>query len=149
MALGYRKAKAVFNKTKDEGNRIVIGSEVVLVKNTVVYGIPKNREDLIRMFKELKKSRIEVIASLAVLIQDENDYKDFMDYDITSINLKNVDIDQINKYIENNSFNAGYDDDAQTNFCDFLEKIIGSYMEDLGLPLDDLYDVIYPYLKNV
>lgn len=40
--LSYIKAKTVFDKT--EGDRIVIGSDTMVVKNNKIYGKPKNKE---------------------------------------------------------------------------------------------------------
>ena len=42
--LGYIKAKAVFDKT--DGDRIVIGSDTLVVKDGKLFGKPKNNEHL-------------------------------------------------------------------------------------------------------
>lgn len=50
--LGYIKAKTVFNKTS--GNRVVIGSDTMVLKDNKVYEKPRDREDAIRMLMEIK-----------------------------------------------------------------------------------------------
>ena len=45
--LGYIKAKAVFDETT--GDRVVIGSDTMVVKNGKLYGKPKNFEDAVEM----------------------------------------------------------------------------------------------------
>ena len=67
--LGYIKAKAVFDKTS--GDRIVIGSDTMVLKEGKVYEKPKDKEDAIRMLNELKNSKHTVITSLAILAEKE------------------------------------------------------------------------------
>ena len=50
--LSYIKAKTVFDKTS--GDRIVIGSDTMVVKNGKIYGKPKDNQDAFKMLKELK-----------------------------------------------------------------------------------------------
>ena len=51
LRLSYIKAKDVFDVTK--GDRIVIGSDTIVVKNNKIYGKPKNKEHAKEMIKEL------------------------------------------------------------------------------------------------
>ena len=45
--LAYIKAKEIFNKT--EGDRIIIGSDSMVIKNGKIYGKPKDEKDAINM----------------------------------------------------------------------------------------------------
>ena len=49
--IAYLKAKTVFNETK--GDRIVIGADTMIIKNGILYGKPKDKEDAISMLKML------------------------------------------------------------------------------------------------
>ena len=51
--LGYIKAKAVFDQTT--GDRIVIGSDTLVVKDNIIFGKPKDRQDAINMINTIKK----------------------------------------------------------------------------------------------
>ena len=52
--LGYIKAKEVFDTTT--GDRIVIGSDTIVVKDGKIYGKPQNREHAKEMINEFKKA---------------------------------------------------------------------------------------------
>ena len=67
--LGYIKAKAVFDKT--EGDRIVIGSDTLVVKGNKLFGKPKDKQDAINMLMELKNDKHQVITSIAVLVEKD------------------------------------------------------------------------------
>lgn len=145
--LGYIKAKAVFNIT--ENNRIVIGSDTMVLSNNKVYEKPKDRQDAIRMLNELKNSKVEVITSLSVLIQEEEEYKEFIDYDIAEIYISNMNEEQINTYVDNgNPYDKAGAFAPHSEFCVFTDKIIGNYTTAMGLPTHKLYNIIYPYLKK-
>ena len=77
--LAYIKAKKVFNETT--GDRIVIGSDTMVIKDNVVYEKPKDNEDAKRMLRELQGEKHEAITSLCVLIQENGIYKEYIDYD--------------------------------------------------------------------
>ena len=77
--LGYIKAKAVFDET--EGDRIVIGSDTMVVKDGILYGKPKDFEEAVEMLNTLKNTKHQVITSLAILIQEGENYSEYIDYD--------------------------------------------------------------------
>ena len=65
--LGYIKAKAVFDKTSED--RIVIGSDTMVIKNGKMFGKPKDKEDAVKMLNMLKNDKHQVITSIAILVQ--------------------------------------------------------------------------------
>ena len=65
--LGYIKAKAVFDKTS--GDRIVIGSDTLVVKDGKLFGKPKDKQDAINMINSLKNDKHQVITSIAILVE--------------------------------------------------------------------------------
>ena len=65
--LAYIKAKTVFDETT--GDRIVIGSDTMVLKDGKIYGKPHNREEAIDMLSELNNSIHQVITSICVLSQ--------------------------------------------------------------------------------
>ena len=142
--LGYIKAKVVFDETN--GDRIVIGSDTIVVKNGKIYGKPKDREDAIKILKELKNSKHEVITSLAILKQKDNKYQEFIDYDITEVYINDMSDEEIEKWVDTGK---AYDKAGayaiQTEFAKFVEKINGNYLTVMGLPINKLYKE----LKNI
>lgn len=143
--LGYIKAKAVFDKTN--GNRIVIGSDTMAVKDGKVYEKPRDNEEARQMLNELKNSKAQVITSLAVLIQNEDKYEEYVDYDIVDIYFKDMTSEEIEKHIQNgNPLDKAGAFAVHAPFCVHIEKIDGNYTTAMGLPTHKLYDIIKKYL---
>lgn len=143
--LAYIKAKSVFNKT--EGDRIVIGSDTMVIYNNKVYEKPKDVEDARRMINDLKNQKHQVITSLCVLISKGNEYKEYIDYDIAEVYLKDISEDDIEKWInEGSPLDKAGAYAAQTEFAVHVDKIVGNYSTIVGLPVHKLYDVIKEYI---
>ena len=52
--LAYLKAKTIFDKTK--GDRLIIGSDTMIIKDRKIFGKPKDKQDAINMFNVLKNT---------------------------------------------------------------------------------------------
>ncbi len=143
--LAYIKAKAVFDKT--EGDRIVIGSDTMVLKENEVFGKPKDKKDAIRMLKTLRNTNHTVITSLSVLIQKEDRYTEYKDYDKTNVYLKEITDEEIEKWIEEDKpYDKAGAYAIQSKFGVFVNKIEGNYFSTVGLPINKLYDVIKEYM---
>lgn len=139
--LGYIKAKAVFDKT--EGNRVVIGSDTMVLKDGKVYGKPQDRDDAIKMLLELKNAKHTVITSLAVLINKDGRYKEYVDVDKTDVYIKDMTQEEIEHWVDLRKpydLAGGYA--VQSEFGVFVDRIEGNFFTVVGLPIHKLYDVI-------
>ncbi len=143
--LAYIKAKEVFNKTS--GDRIVIGSDSMIVKDKLTYGKPKDKEDAIRILNELKGSSHKVITSLCIMIQEKGKFKQYLNYDLAEVYLKDMTQSEIKKWVDTGKAldkAGGYA--IQSEFCVFIDKIEGNYTTVVGLPMHKLYDAIKSYI---
>lgn len=139
--LAYIKAKKVFDETNDD--RIVIGSDTMVVKDNKIYGKPKSREDAITMIKELKNGEHEVITSLAVLVKKDDKYTEYIDYDITNVYIKDMTEEEILNWVESgNAYDKAGAYAIQGEFGVFIDKIDGNYFTVVGLPIHKLYDIL-------
>lgn len=139
--LGYIKAKAVFEKTI--GDRIVIGSDTMVLKEGKVYEKPKDKKDAIRMLNELKNSKHTVITSLAILAEKNGKYTEYVDYDKADVYVKDISAEEILNWIEiGNPYDKAGAYAVQSQFGVYIEKIEGNYFTVVGLPIHKLYDVI-------
>lgn len=102
--LAYIKAKEVFDETS--GDRAVIGSDTMVLKQEKIYGKPKDREEAIKMLKDLSNSKHKVITSICVLSQKGEEYKEQIDYDIADVYFKQITNQEIEQWIE---FDKPYD----------------------------------------
>lgn len=144
--LAYIKAKTVFDKT--QGDKIVIGSDTMVIKDNKIYGKPKDKEDAIKMLNTLKNAKHQVITSLAVLIQDGQNYTQKTDVDIANVYLKDMSDEEIEKWIKTgNPFDKAGAYAIQSEFCIYVDKIERNYTTVIGLPMHKLYDFIKEYIN--
>ena len=139
--LSYIKAKTVFDKTT--GDRIIIGSDTMVQKDNNVYEKPKDKDDAIRMLMELKNGKHTVITSLTVLAEKKGKYMEYTDYDTTDVYIKDMTIEEINKWIETGkAYDKAGAYAVQSEFGVHIEKINGNYFTVVGLPIHKLYDIL-------
>ena len=143
--LAYIKAKAVFNNTS--GNRIVIGSDTMVIKDNNIYGKPNDREDAINMLNSLKNNKHQVFTSLAILIQNDEVYEEYIDCNITDVYISDMNDEEIQKWIDSGE---AYDKAGayaiQSNFTKFIQKIDGNYNAVIGLPVNKVYNILKNYI---
>lgn len=139
--LAYIKAKVVFERTK--GNRIIIGSDTMVIKNGNLYGKPKDKNDAINMLNNLKNTFHEVITSLCVLVEKNGGYKEYLTYDTAKVYFKNMTEKEIYRWIESgNPYDKAGGYAIQSAFGVFVDKIEGNYFTVVGLPIHKLYDIL-------
>lgn len=143
--LGYIKAKAVFDKTN--GDRIVIGSDTLVVKDGKLFGKPKDKQDAADMLNTLKNDKHQVITSIAILIQKNNKYEEYLDCDITDVYVSDMSDEEIEKWIDSGK---AYDKAGayaiQDEFAKFIDKIYGNYATIVGLPIHKVYKILKKYV---
>ena len=98
--LGYIKAKAVFDKTA--GDRIVIGSDTLVVKGDKLFGKPKDKQDAINMLNELKNDK--ELEKLKLQEQESRKQRASKISDIIKKCEEIEDIDLKNIYRQSNHF---------------------------------------------
>ncbi len=144
IEVAYEKALDVYNNT--QGDRAIIGADTIVVKDNKVYGKPKDRDDAIRMLKELEGEYHTVYTSLAILIEDHDKTEEYKDIVKTTIKVKDMTDEEIFEYVDNE---RPYDKAGayaiQICFCKYIEKIEGNYMSVIGLPVDKVYEVLKEY----
>ncbi len=143
--LAYNKAKAVFDETT--GERIVIGSDTLVVKNGKIYGKPKTETEAFEMIKELKLGLHQVITSICVLKEEKGIKSKYLDYDITEIEMKDMTDEEIKKWIDSGeAMDKAGAYAIQGKFAVYITKINGNYHSVMGLPTSKLYDQIKQYI---
>ena len=141
--LAYIKAKAVFDETKSYGDRIVIGSDTIVVKNGKIYGKPKNYGDAKNMLKELKNDRHEVMTGIAFIIQKDGVIKEILDGDVTNVYINEIEDRELDEWINTGeAYDKAGGYAIQGRFGVFVEKIEGSYFNVVGLPINKVYQII-------
>ena len=139
--LAYGKALDVFDNT--QGDRTIIGADTIVVKDNVIFGKPKDRHEAIKMLKKLQGTYHEVYTSLAILIEERGEYKEYKEVSKTSIKVARMSEEEIIEYVDTeNPYDKAGAYAIQSCFSKYIEKIDGNYMSVIGLPIDKLYKIL-------
>lgn len=139
--LAFGKAYDVFNNT--QGDRAIIGADTLVVKDGKIYGKPKDRNEALRMLKELQDDVHSVYTSLAILIEDRGEYKEYKEVVRTDITVTPISDEEIIEYVdEERPYDKAGAYAIQSSFCKYIEEIEGNYMSVIGLPVDKVYKIL-------
>lgn len=144
--IAYAKAKAVFDET--QGDRIVIGSDTMVVKDNKIYGKPKDKQEAFQMILELQNNMHEVITSLCILIEKNGKIEEYRDCDIAKVYVAAMNTEEINQWIDTGkAMDKAGAYAIQEEFSKFIEKIDGNYDAIVGLPTHKVYQILKPYIN--
>lgn len=139
--LAYGKALKVFDNT--QGDRTIIAADTMVVKDERIFGKPKDRNDAIRMLKELEDDIHSVYTSLVILIEDRGEYKEYKEVVKTDITVNHISDEEILEYIdEEEPYDKAGAYAIQSSFCKYIDQIEGNYMSVIGLPVDKVYSIL-------
>ncbi len=118
-------------------NDILITSDTIVWMNDAAIGKPKDRNDAIKIFKNLSGKKHKVITSICI----KTIYKTKIINDTTNVYFKELTDNEIEFYIDN--FHP-YDKAGGYGIQDWIgyigiEKIEGSFFNVMGLPVHKLY----------
>ena len=145
--LAYLKAKSVFEKTK--GDRIVIGSDTMVIKNSKIYGKPESEEHAKEMIKELLQGdkTHHIITGLSIIIQKDGKNEEYKTFDKVKVYFKDITDKEIENWISTGkAMDKAGAYAMQEEFGVFVEKIEGNYSTVVGLPIHKVYDIIKKYI---
>jgi septum formation protein len=139
--LAYGKALDVYNNT--QGDRTIIGADTLVVKDNKIYGKPNDRQEAIKMLKEIQGDVHTIYTSLAILIEEKGEYKEFKELVQTNVTVNNMTDDEIIEYVDTE---RPYDKAGayaiQSYFARYIDEIEGNYMSAIGLPIDKVYSIL-------
>lgn len=141
MSLAFQKALDVSNKVD---NSIIIAADTIVVKENEIIGKPKNKLDARKTLQALSGQRHNVITGFA-LIENNSSIK-IVDYEMTEVYFKELDINDIEAYLETNEYldKAGsYAIQGKGSLL--VEKINGCYFNVVGLPISKINDSLKKY----
>lgn len=139
--IAYGKAKDVFDNT--QGNRIVIGSDSLVILDGDQLGKPKDRDEAIEMIKRIQGREHIVYTSIAILVENEGEYKEYKELHQAKVFIKKMTDEEIERYVESGEpYDKAGGYGIQTSFAVFVERIEGEYSVVLGLPLCRVYEIL-------
>lgn len=139
--IAYGKAKDVFDNT--QGNRIVIGADSLVILDGEQLGKPKDREEAVEMIKKIQGKCHTVYTSIAVLVENNEEYKEYKELHQTKVYIKLMTDEEIENYVESGEpFDKAGGYGVQTSFAVFVERVEGEYSVIVGLPLCRVYEIL-------
>ena len=147
LDIAYHKALNVYKRTS--GERIVIGSDTVVILNNEILGKPKDNRDAFNMLKKLSGKSHEVVTSLSILVYKDNQYYEEKLYDVAKVFVSEMSDEEINNWIDNNSVcdKAGAYA-IQEEFGKYIYRIEGDFYTIVGFPISKVYQILKKYLTN-
>lgn len=141
-SLAQQKARDIFEQTS--GNRVVIGSDTIVVAHNKLFGKPQNAENAKYMLRTLSGSWHKVITSLCVIISKNGETKEYLTHDVSKVKFINLSDDMIDNYLKYDEYKdkaGSYAVQGKSGM--FIEKINGSYATVIGLPTHILFKILH------
>lgn len=139
IQLSRGKAFAVAQKIKDEA--VIIACDTIVALDDVVLGKPKDREDAIDMLKKLSGRTHAVFSGLTVL--NSKTQKLISDYTKTEVTFSKLTQEEIERYVDSGEpMDKAGAYGIQGYGGVFVEKINGCYYSVVGLPINQLNNIL-------
>lgn len=127
------KVRWVGEKDRETKGNIIIGFDTVVFLEREILGKPKDREDSIRMLKNLSGKWHEVFTGVALL----KDGMILQDFDVSSVKFHELNDSQISYYVDSGqSLDKAGSYGIQDRNMSFIDRIEGSFSNVVGFPLD-------------
>lgn len=139
--IAFGKAKDVFENT--QGDRVVIGSDTLVIVNGKQFGKAKTREEAIQMLQELQGRTHSIYTSIAVLLEENGKYKEYKELHEVKVFVRNMSEEEIENYVDTEKpFYCAGAYAIQGFFAVFVDKIEGDFPTALGLPINRIYSIL-------
>ncbi|MBE7075047.1 MAG: septum formation protein Maf [Clostridiales bacterium] len=141
-SLAKQKADDIFSQTS--GNRVVIGSDTMVVVKHKLFGKPKSKEEAKNMLKTLSGNWHKVATSLCVIIEKDGIKKEYLTHSYSKVKFLKLSEKMIDEYLQNDEYKdkaGAYAVQGKSGM--FIEKIKGSYSTIIGLPTHLLFQILY------
>ncbi|KPJ89543.1 MAG: hypothetical protein AMS17_01505 [Spirochaetes bacterium DG_61] len=122
-------------------NGLVIGVDTVVYFQRRVFGKPESEEQALKFLRMLSGNRHSVISGITVYsVSDDMSYSSFS---VTDVYFHKISETLLQRYIEQGEWAGkagGYG--IQGNAALFVKRIIGSFYNVVGLPVEELYRLL-------
>lgn len=130
----YRKARAVAKQNPDA---IVVGADTVVCLGTRLFGKPSSFGEAQRMLRDLQGETHQVVTGVCLV--HLRTHKQFLFAEATEVTFRSLDADQIDRYLHLiNPLDKAGGYAIQEHGHVVVERIVGSYTNVVGLPMERL-----------
>ena len=143
MHLSALKAENVFEKTAEFGDRIVIGSDTMVVYKGKLLGKPKDEDEAFDMLKMLSNKTHIVVSGLCVIIKRGDEEKRYVLCDCALVKFCRLSDKAIKSYIATGEpMDKAGSYAIQGGANKFVKYIKGNDSTIIGLPVHKLYEIL-------
>ena len=135
FALG--KAQSVFNILEDK-NAVVLGADTVVCLDGVILGKPTDRNSARVMLESLSGKEHVVITGFALLSGD----KTVVSHVLTKVKFNELTNEVINAYLDSGLYKGKAGSYGIQDGFSLVEKHVGSLSNVIGLPIDEVSDML-------
>lgn len=146
MELSKRKGEDVYGKVIKEGKLNPSEENVIIAADTLVFfgqermGKPKDKEDAVRMLKELSGNTHDVITGVTLIYTNNNQKKIETFYEKTEVLAYELTDEEIEAYVATGEpMDKAGAYAIQGYFGKYIKGIRGEYANVVGLPIARLY----------
>lgn len=142
IKLSEGKAKSVLqNYINDDA--VIIAADTIVSFNGNILGKPKDKEDAFSILKSLSGRSHDVLTGVCIYRTYNGSIKCVQDFEKTEVFFSDITDNEIKQYIatgEPMDKAGAYGIQGYGSF--FVEKIIGSYYNVVGLPIEKVYNIL-------
>lgn len=139
-SLAHQKAQEVFDATA--GNRLVIGSDTIVVCGNEIMGKPKTNDEIVSMLTKLSGRAHYVYTGLCVLVEREGAVKQYLDHEAVEVHFCPIPKSIVHKYAQTEEPKDKAGAYAIQGIAgNFVTKIVGNPASIIGLPTEKLFNI--------
>lgn len=140
VVLSEQKAEDIYSITS--GDRLIIGSDTMVVLGKKIFGKPKDEADSYNMLKALSGKTHKVVTGICIIKEHNRIKEKISSYVISKVKFKTLSDKEIWDYIKTGEPN----DKAGSYGCQgigkkFINKISGDFFAVMGLPVNKTYEM--------
>lgn len=145
-SLAYQKAYDVAKKVGPE--KLVLGSDTIVVIDNEILGKPQNEDDIYQMLRKLSNTTHTVITGVCLYSTYDNSF--IVESDTSFIKIREISDVEIAAYIKSGEpFDKAGSYAIQGIGAVFVERIEGNYSGIVGLPVYMVAQMLKQYRVNV
>jgi septum formation protein len=130
-------AELALLKASDVASRVeglVIGADTIVVDGKTVLGKPRSNEEAVHMLQRLSGRQHQVMTGVAIV--DPESGKHWVDVEITQVNFRELNLQEIQHYVDSGEpMDKAGAYAIQQKGALFVKAIEGDYFNVVGLPL--------------
>ena len=139
----YNKAKDVFDRLEDKGEKVVLGADTVVYYKGKILGKPKSKEQAYNMLKTLSANAHVVITAYAIISEKKQIVKSVK----TKVLFNQLSNEQIKTYLDSNLYVGKAGSYGIQDGYNLVKKYKGSLNNVIGLPVERLKKRLIKELK--